>query len=549
MDNVVLITYNKQLLYNNTKVTMSILDYWTHTKSPPRPAQIETLNWIEANQDKKYLFCDLPVGAGKSHVPVTMSNWLRDGAIKPTSFILTPQKLLQKQYEDSFELPGNIITSLYGKANYRCHNKNTSCNIGSMLNPKCGNCPHNAVKIQAKSSCNVVLNYKLALTLFNYTSIFEPRSLLALDESHNIESFLTEFNSANILFYKCEQLNIKWCFANDLPSVLDWVHTTYFPAIEKIGEIYADECEYLLDTPVNSLTQEDQKLIQKFHAMNEHIAEIDQFIRIPLGVIKDKFVLIKDKTQIKFKHLYGKENFHKLIKPFGDQILFMSATINYEETCKNLDIPLEETAHISVASDFPAENRPVIFIPTLKMNYQWMDDSNRQGRSNMIQALKAVAENHAEHNGIIHAGNYQIATWLFEQLDGKIPHMILHHNPDSGTQRDKVIDAFNNIKTPTLLISPSITEGLDLVGDKARFAIIAKVPFGSLGDAWIKKRMELSSDWYLLTALTDILQGCGRVVRSKDDWGSVYILDASWEYLYRKTSYQIPDWWKQGYQA
>jgi hypothetical protein len=83
MDNALLITYNKQLLYNNAKVTMSILDYWAHTKSPPRPAQIETLSWIEANQDKKYLFCDLPVGC---HAPGTQI-LMYDGTIKRVEHI------------------------------------------------------------------------------------------------------------------------------------------------------------------------------------------------------------------------------------------------------------------------------------------------------------------------------------------------------------------------------------------------------------------------------------------------------------------------------
>ena len=528
---------------------MSILDYWV-MDSPPRPAQIQTLQWIEQNQDKKYLFCDLPVGSGKSAIPLTMANWIRDRADVPTSFILTPQKILQKQYEKSFKYGASVITSLYGKSNYPCKQKNTTCNIGGMIPPKCGNCPHTAMKIQAKTSANVVLNYKLALTLFAHTGLFKKRPLICLDESHNIEPFLTEFNSAVITQFRCEQLHITWCQFEDVSLVYDWVKEVYQPRIEEIAAQYLEECEYLLDSPSNSLTPEEQKMLQRCYAMSEHLAEIDTFTRNPIEVVLEEFVLIKDKTQIKFKHLFGKKNFHTILKPFGDQILFMSATPCYKETCKNLDIPLNQTAHIAIESDFPPENRPVTFIPTVKMNYQWKDDSNKEGRDNMITAITAIANTtHMHDNGIIHTGNFAIATWLHEQLEGRIPHEIYHHNPESGAQRDKVIAAFNNTVKPALLISPSITEGLDLIDEKARFAIFAKIPFGSLGDAWIKKRMELSKSWYMLTALTDVLQGCGRVVRSKEDWGCVYILDSSWTYLYNNVRHEVPDWWKQGYQT
>ena len=92
-----------------------------------------------------------------------------------------------------------------------------------------------------------------------------------------------------------------------------------------------------------------------------------------------------------------------------------------------------------------------------------------------------------------------------------------------------------------------MTEGLDLKHDKGRFCIIAKVPFGYLGDPWIKRRLEMSSEWYAAQAAKDIIQACGRVVRSEKDYGTTYILDGSWAYFYHKNSYLFPQWWKDAY--
>ena len=128
-----------------------------------------------------------------------------------------------------------------------------------------------------------------------------------------------------------------------------------------------------------------------------------------------------------------------------------------------------------------------------------------------------------------------------------MPHEVLEHGPNSGLRRDDVINAYTREDSvPRLLISPSITEGLDLKDDKGRFAIFCKIPFPNIGDAWIKKRMDISPSWYMRQTLIAIIQGCGRVVRSKEDWGVVYILDSSFLSLYNRSKHMIPKWWING---
>jgi Rad3-related DNA helicase len=94
------------------------------------------------------------------------------------------------------------------------------------------------------------------------------------------------------------------------------------------------------------------------------------------------------------------------------------------------------------------------------------------------------------------------------------------------------------------LVSPSITEGLDLKHELGRFAIFVKVPFPALGDAWIKRRMQLSDEWYKRQTLKEMIQGSGRICRDHSDWGITYILDESFTFLFEKTKdTMIPQWW------
>ncbi len=113
--------------------------------------------------------------------------------------------------------------------------------------------------------------------------------------------------------------------------------------------------------------------------------------------------------------------------------------------------------------------------------------------------------------------------------------------------RKEAIGGYMESSVPSILISPSITEGLDLKGDLARFAMIIKVPFGYLGDQWIKRRMEMSEEWYRRMAIKGIIQGGGRIVRGPEDEGSVYILDGCFGYLYSRSLNMVPQWWKDAY--
>jgi len=232
----------------------------------------------------------------------------------------------------------------------------------------------------------------------------------------------------------------------------------------------------------------------------------------------------------------------------ANRFLFMSSTIlDKDGFCSDLGIDPKDAAFLSLESEFDIDNRPVYYMPQMKMNYTWNQPENKQNRNDMLSSIKRLLEIHKGDSGIIHTANFQVAEWLVEQLTGEIDHDIFHHNPSSGDDRNSIIYAFISSPNPGVLISPSSTEGLDLKDDLGRFAIFVKTPFGYLGDQWIKRRMEMSPEWYSRRALIDIIQGGGRVVRGENDHGYVYILDGSFGMLYNRSYHLIPKWWREAY--
>lgn len=524
----------------------TINDSWSKVlpEYSPRTSQLSVMEWInQLPAHVKYIMCEMPVGGGKSPLAIAFSAYINNGI--GNSFIMTPQKTLQRQYEQSFEK--EILASVYGRSNYKCDEKTTTCDIGNDIKPKCENCPADIARELALNSPNMILNYSIALTYFKYLSHkIPPRDVMIFDECHALESHLVEFSSLNVSKATCKKYSVRFKRPKDRDSAIRWLKDIYLPAVnEKLSEHRKHINQ--LDTSFNKITKGDIKVIRAYKAAVEHRDTMTDLLSTDPKYFDSKYVLVTDNDHFKFKEIYGRNNFRNLCLPQANRFFFLSSTIlDKEGFCRDLGIDPEEAAMISVDSEFNVENREVVYKPVSKMNYGWHTEERTSERNKMMRAMSHICQYHGKESGIIHAGSFKIAEWIVSNL--KTDHEIVHHNPGCESSRDDIIDYYleNAALRPMILVSPSATEGMDLKDDLGRFAIIAKVPYPFLGDAWVKRRMQLSQDWYNRQAITGIIQGCGRVVRSKEDWGQVYILDESFTFLYNKTSKMIPKWWKDG---
>ena len=129
---------------------------------------------------------------------------------------------------------------------------------------------------------------------------------------------------------------------------------------------------------------------------------------------------------------------------------------------------------------------------------------------------------------------------------GKYPNS---HSDSNSNSKAQAILIHTQSDQPTVLLSPSMTEGLDLRGDLSRFQVVAKMPYASLADPYVKTRMELDSDWYRLQTALTLVQALGRSVRSMDDYATSYIIDGDFAYFLKQADSILPDWWKDSIEA
>jgi len=530
---------------NNNK----ILDFWPKPEFEPRKNQILALDWAE-KQTAKYLILEAPVGSGKSLTAITLSKYLSKG--DGSSFVLTPQRILQKQYDDDFKSHGKrFLASLHGKSNYKCEFKNSTCNIGSIIKPRCHECPFRDAKGHAREASNTVLNYKLALTSFLHTETFKKRELLILDEAHTLEQHLVDFDSVDITYATCERYDIDFKVHTDIESAMKWVKEIYLPKIDDILNQMESDNEDLYDKPGADISRSEVNKLKEIDELSMHVGEVLEMSMRNMDYLNENFVLVWDKLMFQFKRLTGAYSFSKILEPMANRFLFMTSTIlNKTAFCNDLGIDPNDTEFISLESDFPVENRPIYYMPIMKMNAAWKKPEQASDRTRMLKRITDLLDIHKDESGILHTANYAIAIWLVKELENrKISHAIYQHNPNDKIKRNDAISGFIKNDKPSILISPSCTEGLDLKGNLARFAMIVKTPFGYLGDQWIKRRMEMSAEWYRRRAMISVIQGGGRIVRSSEDSGTVYILDSSFGYLYSQAFDMIPEWWKKSFQS
>ena len=113
-----------------------------------------------------------------------------------------------------------------------------------------------------------------------------------------------------------------------------------------------------------------------------------------------------------------------------------------------------------------------------------------------------------------------------------------HAKRDWDGEPAAILAMYRQTPDAILIGSKSFWEGVDVVGGQLRLVIIAKLPFPIYGDPIVKARERLAGDKafakvQMVDMLTDLRQGAGRLIRSKDDRGIVAILDSRvWEKSY-----------------
>lgn len=470
--------------------------------------------------EKRFVVLELPPGVGKSAV-----GWILAHAYE-RGYFLTIQKLLQDQYTKEL---GDKMVVLKGQNFYQCaaHPEYTCedsvCSVKKSIRElHAGTCPYRVAVEKAVAADFSLFNMHSFYYQYRYGWFAgQKREVMVVDEGHLIE---------NSFMSLIETTLGEDSYAVDIPQYSRTVD--YLPYLKDVLERVRSEAGAVEDADEERV---DAAMVRRVLRLRKTMAKLQALISDMESGREWVHAFDEDrrsgKTKLVFKPLYVDHFIQEYLYSAADKIIIMSATIgSFKEFCKRSGIPKEQAAIIRGPSPFPVENRQVHYHGVGSMGRKNFESTFPK----LIKQLAAILELHSKERGIIQAHSEWLAAKIVQALrsprvtakNGDVQQMLSTHARKSNS----------------VIVAAGVATGLDLKDDLSRFQVIVKVPYPDLGDVQMRRRFELSQDYYFyLTGLT-LMQAYGRSVRSETDSAVTYILDSDFGRYMHFHKHFLSDW-------
>ena len=535
----------------------------------PRAFQKDVLSIIYyamAKDDFDNIVVQAPTGIGKSAIAMTVQNRFKSG------YLLAPSLGLTEQYIADY---GDRLEEVKGRRNFDCWVRpgnahaapcwraGSSCPHTKREDP----CPYYDQKFKASDARITLSNPAYLFRVVQGNSDFEQRDFAIIDEAHRMESFMLDLLETRI--------NVK-----------DW------RAVYGKGSM---PHHYHAEDWFSDLTtmKSDVKSLKERAELDGDEPKVEQFSDL-LSKIIDCLDLLKDSKNVVVETNNNRFGQYAAFKPVranrfaGEHLdnvarrrIFLSATIlDIDTFLSSLGLEEQKTLYINVTeSPFPKENFNVHYAGCGSMSWGKRDASIPK----QIRAIAGIMEKWPDKRGVILPHSHAIRKRIVQGLidEGYEDRIVTHDSDVRG--RELALKRFMTDPDPSLvLISTYVTEGFDFKGKLAEWLVICKIPYLPVkGDPVIEQRMEEDEHqwrrdhegtpecpyepptkysnnlcgnfscpspcqkWYNLQTSLKIVQGAGRIVRSSDDVGHLFILDGSWPRFFRQNVGLLPGWFRQ----
>lgn len=499
--------------------------YWSFKgRYSPRPEQIRIIDEIQDAMEMgfKNIILEAGTGIGKSAIATTIANMVRD------TYICTMTNQLQSQYLDDF---ANMLTEIKGRANYICNFRGTcdDCQMEEENESKCNDCEYIWALRRALESRNIITNYDYLFYAGAYAGLFDTRSLLILDETHNFEKKIMNLVSSTL---NRKTIIRKYGFdifepvkkGSTLKSISG--HGYWVNILERlIGVIKSN-------IPKNEKeAKQNQRAVKRYGLLIHQLTNDKWVIDLPT---KKEILADKDyeaQLKVEFKPIMIKDYTETLLQ-FGEKRLFLTGTLgDKNKFCNWIGIDPTETYYIYQKSPFPVSNRPIKRDYVKSMSGFNPNRSPKWKDNKVLDKIKEIISKHQFEKGVIHTSSNQQAWWIKKSLNSRNIWVA------QGSTREETIRRFEKSHKPIILVGAGIKDGVDFKGDKCRYQIIFKMPFPSLASTQINIRKHYDKVWYAYQTIMPLMQAYGRGIRDMDDWCVTYVLDRDFDRLIKDYNY------------
>ena len=472
---------------------------------------------------------EAPTGAGKSALAVSLAHDAR------SAYVLTGQKVLQDQYHRDFA----TLALLKGRATYACevvaHASAASapCLMGRTF-PACDTCGYYRARDAAMAAPVALMNYAAFLHQVNDAGGFGPRDLLVLDEAHGVEAHLMQYLHVRVADEMLERAGLE----DRVPAFVEGAYAIEI-ADALLPRFTARRAEIDAELAGNTFRQADLLRLQTLQWLDSQVRRMRWLTDTWDAGVEWVFEQGHDRggRWLAWKPVDVGPLADELLLGHARRVLMLSATVLDEHTfLRGLGVSPSEAALIRMPSTFPPERRPLVLRPVARMTRH----HQQRELPRLVEELARIMDDHETDKGVVHTHSYKIAAAVHAGLPERLRRRIVTHLSSEG--RQAALEEHLSTPGPTVLLTPSMTEGLDLADDLARWQVICKLPYPYLGDPQVAARRARDPHWYAWRTSLTLVQAYGRAVRSRDDHAVTYLLDADAPGFLSRERERLPAW-------
>ncbi len=529
-----------------------------------RRVQLEAMEEVVYGRGSEWRFVGLgcPTGVGKSLLKISLHKLTGLRTV-----CLTSTKGLADQDRDKFRHAG--LVDVRGKANYSCaiDLQGGDCKTGMRLGCHCPALEgtYGEARDRSKSAALVSTNYDYWLAVNKYGQGVErsereagvhganPVEMLILDEADLAVGKLSGFMHVRVNEREVEQTHDVGQVGEALS---EWRKVAGVVAVEIGKELETLGMEWEL--------MKAQGRAKEMQALDERVERLEES--------KSKFESIVDMVDGEWvveRHQHPRYGVHwtfDVLWPgrYAERYLFcgvpkvvlMSATLRPRHM-RQLGIGEDVSTFREWRRVFQPSRGPILHLPPVKvvetaegprevmvnLNHnikpsdldlwvglmdEWMDEWLVKGR----------------YKGLIHTVAYHRQAYILEHSRHRRRMLANTQDPESESAWE-VFDRHCKSKEACVLVSPSFGTGWDFEGDRARWQLISKVPFMPRTGKLVQARLKIDSMYADQKTMDELMQACGRINRSDEDWGVTGIVDGALSFFMTRNKGLAASWFPQ----